>query len=43
MDPPVSLPSAAVHSPAATAVIDQLSDKSKIGYDVEKAKGGSYA
>ena len=32
-----------INSPAATAVIDQLSDKSKIGYDVEKAKGGSYA
>ena len=32
-----------INSPTATAVIDQLSDKSKIGYDVEKAKGGSYA
>ena len=32
-----------INSPTATAVIDQFSDKSKIGYDVEKAKGGSYA
>jgi len=29
-------------SPIVQAAVDQLSDKSKIAYDVEKAKGGDY-
>jgi len=29
-------------SPLVAAAVDQLSDKSRIAYDVEKAKGGSY-